>query len=307
VWVGDDNTSPLVDNEFEVFGQRLNAATGAEVGANDFRISDMGPDGSTTFGPSTTFFISVPGVAHNSLNNEYLVVWWSDDTTNDEFEVFGQRLDAAMGAEVGANDFRISDLGPDGNANFDVFDATVGYNSVNNEYLTVWSGDDNTAPLVDNEHEIFGQRINAATGAEVGTNDFRISDMGPDGNANFHAFFLAITYNSVNNEYLVGWSGNDNTAPLVDNEGEIFGQRVNAATGTEVGANDFRISDMGPNGVTTYTANIPAAIYNSTNNEYLMVWEGDDDTTPLVDNEFEIFGQRLSGVEYVIYLPVLLK
>ena len=87
----------------------------------------------------------------------------------------------ATGAEVGTNDFRISDMGPDGNTNFDAQDPAVAYNSTNNEYLVVWRGDDDTAPLVDNELEIFGQRLNAATGAAVGTNDFRISDMGPDG------------------------------------------------------------------------------------------------------------------------------
>ena len=27
--------------------------------------------------------------------------------------------------------------------------------------------------------------------------------------------------------------------------------------------------------------------------DYLVVWSGDDDTPPLVNNEFEIFGQRL--------------
>jgi DNA-binding response OmpR family regulator len=30
-------------------------------------------------------------------------------------------------------------------------------------------------------------------------------------------------------------------------------------------------------------------------NEYLVVWQGDDDTGSLVDNEFEVFGQRLAA------------
>ena len=34
--------------------------------------------------------------------------------------------------------------------------------------------------------------------------------------------------------------------------------------------------------------------YNSTNNEYLVVWHGDDNTAPLVDNEFEIYGQQFA-------------
>ena len=246
VWRGDDDTAPLVDDEFEIFGQRIDAATGAEIGANDFRISDMGPDGDANFGAS------VPAIAYNSQNNEYLVVWHGDDDTaplvDGEFEIFGQRIDAATGAQIGANDFRLSDMGPDGNVTFEAFDPAIAYNSQNNEYLVVWRGDDDTAPLVNNEFEIFGQRLNAATGAPIGANDFRLSDMGPDGDAFFEAFEPAIAYNGLDNEYLVVWAGDDNTPPLVDDEFEIFGQRIDADTGAQTGANDFRLSDTGPDG-----------------------------------------------------------
>jgi hypothetical protein len=292
VWYGYDDTAPLVFDEFEIFGQRINAATGAEVGINDFRISDMGPDGNTDYDAR------YPAVAYNSTDNEYLVVWYGDDSTASlvlwEDEIFGQRINAATGAEVGTNDFRISDMGPDGDDSYDAYYPAVAYNSTDNEYLVVWEGDDNTAPLVDDEFEIFGQRINAATGAEVGINDFRISDMGPDGNTVYGAHYPAVAYKSTyNDEYLVVWYGYDDTAPLVLWEFEIFGQRINAATGAEVGINDFRISDMGPDGNTDYDARYPAVAYKSTyNDEYLVVWEGDDDTAPLVDNEAEIFGQR---------------
>ena len=101
------------------------------------------------------------------------------------------------GAEVGVNDLRISDMGPDGNVNFGTFTPAVAYNSLDDEYLVVWRGDDNTAPLVANEFEVFGQRIDAATGAEVGVNDFRISDMGPDGNPSFGADIPAVDRKSV--------------------------------------------------------------------------------------------------------------
>jgi hypothetical protein len=122
---------------------------------------------------------------------------------------------------------------------------------------------------------------------EVGTNDFRLSDMGPDGDTDYGAQSPAVAYNSANNEYLAVWSGDDAT----DDEFEIFGQRVNAATGAEVGANDFRLSDMGPDGNVAYQAHIPAVASNG-RNEDLVVWQGDDDTAPLVDEELEIFGQR---------------
>ena len=50
----------------------------------------------------------------------------------------------------------------------------------------------------------------------------------------------------------------------------------------------IRVSDMGPNGSTTYSAVSPAVAYSAADNEYLVVWRGDDST----DEEFEIFGQR---------------
>ena len=290
IWNGDDDSGPLVENEEEIFGQRL-ASDGTEVGVNDFRISDMGPDGNTGFQGDD------PAAAYNSTANEYLVVWEGDDNTaplvDGEYEIYGQRL-ASDGTEVGVNDFLLSDMGPDGNDLFDASNPVVAYNSLANEYLVVWQGEDDTGLLVDGELEIFGQRL-AADGTEIGVNDFRISDMGPDGNASFDAASVAVAYNSLANEYLVVWRGDDDTAPLVDNAYEAFGQRL-ASDGTEVGVNDFRISDMGPDGNTSFDTFTPAMVYNSSAREYLVAWYGDDDTGLLVDGEYEIYGQRL-GLE----------
>src|SRR5262245_53248070 len=137
--------------------------------------------------------------------------------------------------------------------------------------------------------EELGPRL---TPAEVGANDFRLSHMGPDGDPNFSAAAPAVAYDSRDNEYLVVWSGDDDTGTLVNDEFEIFGQRVNAATGAAIGGK-IRISDMGPDGKAGFAAFNPAVAYDSVNNEYLVVWFGTDDTAPLVAGEFEIFGQRL--------------
>jgi hypothetical protein len=304
VWNADDNTGALVDGEGEIFGQRVDGATGAEVGANDFRLSDMGPDG------DPGYVAWLPALAYNSADNEYLVVWQGDDNTgalvDDEYEVYGQRVEGNTGAEIGP-DLRLSDMGPDGDPDYDGVYPAVAYNSAQSEYLVVWYGDENTPPLVDNESEVFGQRVDGATGAEIGPNDFRLSDMGPDGDTDYGAGFLAVGYNSAEDEYLVVWQGDDDIPPLVDGEGEIFGQRVEGATGAEVGPNDFRLSDMGPDGDPAYGALFPAVAYNSAQGEYLVVWRGDDDAVPLVDDEFEVFGQRLRSGGYCIYLPLVLR
>jgi hypothetical protein len=290
VWHGDKNVSGLVDDEYEIFGQRLDGATGTEVGTNDFRISGMGGTGDPSFDGRD------PVVAYNILENEYLVVWSGDDDVgglvNNDYEIFGQRLIAATGIAVGADDFRISDMGGTGDDSFDAMSPAVAYNSTDNEFLVVWYGDDNVGGLVDHEHEIFGQRIDAIDGGQVGANDFRISDMGGTGDPDFDGWSPAVAYNSMNNEYLVVWSGDDNTGGLVDLEFEIFGQRLDA-TGAELGANDFRISEMGGTGDPDYSTWYPALASGGAAGQYLVMWQGDDNTGGLVDNEYEIFGKLL--------------
>jgi hypothetical protein len=293
VWHGEDNTGGLVDGEIEIFGQRIDGSTGAEVGDNDFRISDMGGSGDSAYG--ATF----PAVVYNAAEGEYLVVWSGDDDAgglvSGEHEIFGQLIDGSTGAETGTNDFRISDAGGTGDENKDAWGPSVAYNSVNNEYLVVWHCNDHSSGMAAEEDEVFGQRINGATGAETGTNDFRISDMGGTGDADYSASGAAIAYNYADNVYLVVWSGDDNEGGLVEGESEIFGQLINAATGAEVGTNDFRISDLGGTGNGDYDAWKAAVAYNGVDNEYLVVWQGDDDTGGLVEGEEEVFGQRIAG------------
>ncbi len=262
------------------------------IGDNDFRISNAGPNGNTNFAAESV------AIAYNSSDDEYFIVWSADDSSDEEFEIYGQRIDARDGSRIGAA-IRISDMGTtDGDTDFDALRPAVAYNSTANEYLVVWEGDDDTGSLVDGEFEIYGQRINAATGAPVGTNDFRISDAGAsDGDTNFDAAQPDVAYNSQDDEYLVVWEGDDDTGSLVNGEFEIFAQRLDASDGSAVGANDFRISDMGStDGDAAFDAVGPAITYNANDNEYLVVWEGDDDTGSLVNGEFEIFVQRISGV-----------
>ncbi|MCO6450709.1 MAG: hypothetical protein J5I90_07945 [Caldilineales bacterium] len=293
VWFGEDNVDGMADMELEVFGQRLDGATAAEVDAHNFRISDMGGLGNGDYSAWH------PDVAWNSIRNEYLVVWNAEDDNDgmvlNEFEIFGQRLNAATGAEVGANDFRISDMGGSGNTVYGAGSAEVVFNAANNEYLVVWNGEDNVGGLADGEFEIFGQRLQGATGAEVGANDFRISDMGGTGDPAFSAKTPAVAYDPDLNQYLVVWWGDDNVSPLVQDEDEIFGQRLNAATGAAIFDNDFRLSDMGPDGDTDYAAYEPVAIYNPQQREYLVLWSGSDDMDGQVADEFEIFGQRYTS------------
>ncbi len=219
---------------------------------------------------------------------------WSDG----EWEIFGQRLIAATGIAVGADDFRISDMGGTGNLDYAAFSPAVAYNGTDNEFLVVWHGDDDVGGLVGGEWEIFSQRLDAETGTPRGVNDFRISDMGGTGDFHYDAQSPAVTYNSANNQYLVVWFGDDDVGSLIDNEVETFGERLDGATGWPVGANDFRISEMGGTGDPDYLGWFPAVASGGTAGQHLVVWEGTDNTGGLIASEYEIFGKMLGVLPF---------
>ncbi len=288
VWEGDDHVDGLVDGEIEIHAQFIDALTEAQVGADDFRVSHMGPDGDVSFGGFR------PAVAYNGTDNQYLVVWHGDDGSDgladEEFEIWGQLLDAG-GAAIGSA-IRISAMGDDGDPAQIARNAQVAYNGVSNEYLVVWEGVDNVGPLGPDEFEIFGQLIDAS-GAEIGPDDFRISDMGPNGHPGYDAFNAAVAHNHLAEEYLVVWDGDDNTGGVVANEFEIRGQLVAATTGIEIGVIDFRISVTGPDGAAQFDATEPSVAFDGAAAEYLVVWVADG--APLPDNKLAIRGQRIDA------------
>ena len=65
-----------------------------------------------------------------------------------------------------------------------------------------------------------------------------------------------------------------------------------AGAATPLGG-DFRISTVGSDTDTDRRAADAAVAYNSSADEYLVVWEGDDH--PLANNVTEIFGRRVSA------------
>ncbi len=230
------------------------------------------------------------------------------------FSLMGVGVPVAAASEIPPDDFRISWMGPNGDTSYGAFwflffmmAPDVAYNPVTDQYLVVWFGDDDSAPLVDDEIEIFGQLVDGMTGALVGGR-FRISFMGPDGSADYAGLFPAVTYNSTDNEFLVVWVGDHLTGSLVNDHFEVFGRRV-SATG-QLLASQAQLSSMGPPtdpafGVQWWIA--PDVAYNATDNNYVVVWPGDTNTPPYVDNEIEVWGRRfqagltpVDGAQYAI-------
>ncbi len=281
VWSGVSAATSGSQQKFEIFGQLLDS-DGNKIGS-DFQIS------STLAENDLRLDAENPSVAYNSVDNNFLVVWdapasffaINSTAVNDQNEIFGQLL-TSDGSEIGT-DFRISDMGPPGQVDFDAEDPDVAYNPVQNNYLVVWSGDDARS-----QNEIYGQFI-SSNGAETGTNDFRISDMGPDGDVNFGAVNPSISYNMHDNNFLVVWSGDDNTGDLVNGEQEIFGQLLTDA-GLETGLNDFRISDMGPDGDDGFDALVPDVVFNAIDTSFLVAWRGNDIVNEAFFRE-EVYGQ----------------
>ena len=275
VWSGSDD----IVGEYEIWGQRVNAATGSQIGA-DFQISFMGPADDPAYDAEN------PDVAYNSQANEYLVVWSADHYADGDFEIWGRLVDAdgtLLGSMV-----RVSFMGPGVDPDYDASNPAVTYNSTENQYLVVWEGDHDIAPLVNNELEIWARRL-SATAEYVDADIRRMSDMGGSGDPNYDARDPDVAYNSTNNQYLIVWEGDDTATGLVNDEFEIWGQRLDATLGG-VGSNDFRISDMGGSGDADFDALDPAVAYNSIDNQYLVVWEGDN----AIAGEFDIHGQRLT-------------
>jgi hypothetical protein len=255
VWEGDHNQSPFVDDEFEIWMRRI---FGHGSMGGQHRISDIGGEGSSLYGAND------PAVAYNPDQDEWLIVWWGnedysssrssmveestlpvgkrDDLSNgfapsdsNKLEIFGQFMGytpAGLITPVGANDFRISDNGPTSDPNFDAVAADVAYDPTNSKFLVVWHGDDDTGEMVNNEFEIFGQLIHALMRSEIGQSDIRLSDMGPDGSVYYRADFPAVAFSPTSGNFLVAWHGEDNIAPLTNDEFEIFGQRFNQLLST---------------------------------------------------------------------------
>jgi hypothetical protein len=284
VWEGDGLSGADFRRVKEIFGQRINAATGAEIGP-DFLISRMSDRGHTQVANETQ-------VVYNTTAHEYMVVWHGTGAVGDPddvFEVYGQRLDR-KGIEIG-KDFRISHLTDLGKVQETIVrqaaHAHVAWNSTGNQYLVVWEGMGQPEGAL--KAEIYGQLL-SAKGESVGKN-FRISNTTDQG-LGFNASGPDVAFNSTNNRYIVVWAGGFKE----QNQSEIWAQGL-TAQGTQAGEGngDFRISQITTAVGANRDAGAPRVLYNKSNNEYLLVFQATGVPGPSNDRLSEIFGQRLDA------------
>ncbi len=214
VWRGRDTGS-----DHEIFGQRVNT-DGSEDGP-DMPVSLMGG------GDSDGVEAAPPRVAYNSARNEYLVAWVGDldvptlvrgGGQGNDTDIIAQRL-AADGSQIGADDFQISNMAPNGAVNR----PDLVYNVAANEYFVAWAGE----KVIDEGREVYGQYL-TTEGTEIGTDDFRVSTQGPDGDEDFEGSRPTVAYNSRTCDYVTTWHGDTDGGGLVDNELEVWGRRISA-------------------------------------------------------------------------------
>ncbi|MCP4409425.1 MAG: JDVT-CTERM domain-containing protein [Gammaproteobacteria bacterium] len=284
VWAGDG--LPLVNNENEVFGNFVEPSLDRSA---DIRISEMGPEGEALRDAAS------PAVACNNTDSgEYYVVWWGDDIEHQDMEIYAQRLDVD-GSKL-PTDFKISLTGGNAPATDDGFRAQfpdVVYNTDDNRYLVVWQGGDTTAPATNKGFEVYGQLIDATNGTEIDPNDFQISFMGGSaGDVTREARFPALAFNSVNNEYIAAWEGDDDSG--ANDDFQIYSNVITADGMVNPSDEDVKISNASLSvDHTTPELNAgPAIAFGVTDGRYLVAWEEE-----ITAADFEIVAHAVSGPE----------
>jgi hypothetical protein len=262
----------------DIFGQRIDAKTGAEVGENDFRISEM------------LRGAYAPDVAFDTLANQYLVVWVGDDYPIwSARQVYGQLL-TADGVEAGP-EFLIAGGPPEPftapcgmrlpvtcyPSQFPVTAPAVTFNPESGEYLVVFHSS-SPYPADFGVIETIGASRIGGSGAMLGGSG--VTQLAGPCCA---ISSPAVAHTAKANQYLVVWTEGYQVATW--RRPNVFGRRLDA-TATPLGA-AFTISAM------SESASRPAVAYNGRTDEFLVVWEGRHATLPL--NASQIFGQRISS------------
>ncbi|HEX6928608.1 MAG TPA: hypothetical protein VF267_05130, partial [Gammaproteobacteria bacterium] len=306
VWQGDDSdTAPLADDEYEIFGQRIDS-DGERVGKR-FRISAMGAEAEGSAAERRRFGAFTPAVAADPVTGDYLVVWQGDDNVtvaasgdpvvDDEFEIYGRVIDAD--GDPADAQFRVSTVGDDAETlaservRYGAAAPAIVYNATASNFVVVWEADDPLFGLADGEFEIFARAV--ASDGSMPDAAKRVSEMGPDGDAAFDAHAPALAVNADTGTQLVTWSGDTSADELVEGEAEIHGRLLDS--GLVPAAPSFRISVMGPESETDsaergkFQALHPGVEWSPKEQEFLVVWHGDTLTSRLVDDENEIHGR----------------
>ena len=208
-------------------------------------------------------FQNIPAIAHNSLRDEFLVVWYVHPPAGSPSDIIGVRVDSG-GLPLGPS-FVISDVSTI------EFEPDVAYDPVANHYLVVWTSDNNGP-----DYDIVGRFI-PWDGPSPTFPVFEIQTAAPDQAS------PSVALNLDAGEFLVVWQEDDIGVP-----GWIAARRLAADGGGPVSpAFDIAIgSDI---------RCCPEVSWNATTAEYLTAYE-----RLAGSSGYDVWGTRLSGTGAIV-------
>lgn len=180
---------------------------------------------------------SAPVGCYNSAANQFLVAYvgWTGDTST-YFSILDQSLNTLLGPVQLTN--------PDDDLNTKIVSCC--YNSVNDQYLIVWTSACGYAYFV---------ILDASGNILVNTTEINSLSVG-DQRA------VYVSYNATNNQYFFTWQDNMSNCPYF----AIYDASGNVVTSPTV------IDDT-----TVCYATFVTSAYNSTNNQFMVVWNDNGD------------------------------
>ena len=185
-------------------------------------------------------------VAFNSLNNEFMVLWWDKLRGADSYSVRCRRIHGCTGEVVGESILV-------GESNFDSGIPHIVYNPDRNEYLAAWYA---YQGQILSSQEILVRVLDGDTGEPIGEPVVLTEDINED-------MCPRVAYNPVDQEYMVSYWTWEKDYPSLH---RIYGRRLDAATIEPLG--DPIIIAYEP--TTFYFMN--SITYNPIQHEYLVAF-----------------------------------
>lgn len=272
----------------EIFVQRLDAETGAPLPPHGVAISSIGPPGD---GAYAAF---LPRVAWNAIDEEYLVVFLATPeegpgVSSDHFEVHGQRLDTAA-SEIGADDFRVSAMGAPEDTGSSAGRLDVAFDDLAGDYLVAWEGNRTTPDVGPFEVEIYSQRLDGGSGAEIGSDDLRVTAVGGLGDPSESARNPRLIFDRERRQFLL--SAFADTVIGDQGDTELRVHEIDAATGISRSLEGDALSQSGGPDDPTSRAMTGTIARSPASGEMIAVWSGEDDEGGMGPDEREVFAQR---------------
>ena len=181
--------------------------------------------------------------AYSPTSDLFLVVWEELSSATTRQKIMGQFLDGA-GRETIDNELNLTT-----SSFFRVAERPrVAWNSVRDQFLVVFEGEDLLLEMGEGELDIFSVLVRSErdplSGEYAGERQ-RISNIGTDGDPFYGAHAPSLAYNADDDEFLVAFHADDDSLGRGHDDFEIHCQRLDG-DGNEIGFDDTRVSVMQP-------------------------------------------------------------